>query len=219
MANQNPSSQQQILGAVAKPQLKDVLDRTKQEIYSTLNCANVGTITAYNPTTNTASVNLAISKQLATGQEIPIPELQDCPVFILSGGTSFISMPIQVGDPCLVIFNDRDIDTWWATAGPGLPATPRMHSFSDAFVLVGVRPKPSALAVNDQALTINAGLNKVLIQNQITDLKTLVDQLIQILSTLTVTVAGSSGTVSPATVSQLTILQTQFDQLLSEVIP
>lgn len=215
----NPSQKQQILGAVAKPQTTDVIDKTKQEIYSTMNCVNVGKISLFDPLTNTAAIDLQITKVLSTGEIVPISVLLDCPVFFLSGGTSFVSMPIQPGDDCLVLFNDRDIDTWYSTGAKNPPRTARMHSFSDAFALVGVRPKPNAAALNDQALTLNAGTNKILIQNQVTDLKTLIDSLIQILSTLTVAVTGSTGVVSPATVSQLTALQGQFDQLLNEVIP
>ena len=58
------------------------------------------------------------------------------PVFLPSA--DFVPVP---GDHCLLIFCDFCIDGWFDTGQPVLPPSPRMHDLSDAFAIVGFRPK------------------------------------------------------------------------------
>ena len=65
--------------------------------------------------------------------------LIDCPCVVLGGGEGRVTFPIKQGDSCIVLFNDRDIDNWYAGGQKMLPRTNRMHNFSDAIALVGIR--------------------------------------------------------------------------------
>lgn len=208
-----------ILGPVSQVEIRDVLSRTKSDVAYSLNCIQVAEIISYDAAKNTASVQIQFKRQLATGESMPYPVLQDCPVVFLSGGTSYLSFPIQAGDTCLVLFNDRDIDTWWLTGEVNVPATPRCHSLSDGFVLVGVRNQTNAEALLETVVVLNGGLQKIVIKNDIANLKLLIDSLITALNGLIITVAGTTGVVSPASQVALNLIKTQFGTLLSDGVP
>ena len=57
----------------------------------------------------------------------------------LGGAATALTFPIAKGDECLVLFNDRDMDNWFTGGGGGAVATPRLHSFADGIILVGLR--------------------------------------------------------------------------------
>ena len=123
---------------VVQPDLRATLDAFKVEILYDLNSHEVGQIVSFNPTTQTASVQIMVKARILD-QIRSYPVLTDCPVFSVSGGAGCLTMPVAAGDPCLVLFNDRDMDGWFATGIEAEPNTTRAHSLSDGLVLVGFR--------------------------------------------------------------------------------
>ena len=143
-----------MIASPTPPTLRSLLATFKQEVFEDLNCHAVGTITAFNATLQTASVQLSIPR-VVNGKVIPYPLLTDCPVFVPSGGGAALTFPIAAGDPCLVLFNDRDLDNWFTTGNMTPPNSNRMHSLSDGLVLVGVRNKASPPLVSGSRPTLN----------------------------------------------------------------
>ena len=94
----------------------------KKEIFSSLHCALPGIVESFDDSSGTASVRLALSG---------MPVLQDVPVFVCN--------EVSVGDACLVVFADCDIDNWFAGEDEADPVSGRLHSLSDAFAFVGFR--------------------------------------------------------------------------------
>ena len=136
-----------------KPTLKDLLDAHKKDILLSLNCHAIATVVSFVPkdpvtgfATVTAQMNYSktYTKQQEDGTYIqtfpPYPDLLDCPAITLGGGTSVLQVPVQPGDQCLILFNDRDLSNWWAGARSGPTASARLHSFTDAIALVGFVP-------------------------------------------------------------------------------
>jgi hypothetical protein len=108
----------------------------------------------------------------------------------LSGGGGNLTFPIEAGDTCLIFFNDVNMDTWIASGNAGAPPLDaRLHSFSDAIVLVGLRAFPQALAnyfttgvrLHFEGTKIEL-TNKIKLANDATDLKTLLDGLIDLIA-------------------------------------
>lgn len=121
----------------------DVLEGQKRQTQLSINCVKIGTIQEFSPETQRANISVAykqVKDILEDGTKVyqDYPLLMDCPVITLFGGVDFLSMPIQVGDSCLVFFNDNEIDQW-ATNGTGSPQTFRMHDLSDGIAIVGIR--------------------------------------------------------------------------------
>ena len=123
------------------PTLEDNLIELKQEILATFNCVQIGQLQSYDATNQTAEVAIQVKRRINQTTIADYPVLVDCPVFVLQGGGAYIDMPVQSGDYCLVLFNDRNIDTWWDSGNVAEPLTRRKHALSDGLVLVGINPR------------------------------------------------------------------------------
>lgn len=125
--------------------LASVLELFRQSVMYQLNCHQVGEIVSFDPVTQTAEVQIKMTKD-QNDKTVEYPVLLDCPCVVLSGGAGNLTFPIKQGDSCLVLFNDRDIDNWYASGQKMNPRTPRTHNFSDAIALVGIRNKQNQLS-------------------------------------------------------------------------
>lgn len=132
------------------PRLQDVLDALKQDITKNINCVQVGEIKSFNATRQTATVELSIKQVVDEKDGVKrfqtISPLLECPCLFLGGGDSYLTIPPKVGDGCIVLFNDRDIDNWFFDGGKKAPASNRRHDFSDGFVIVGFRNLQNAIS-------------------------------------------------------------------------
>jgi hypothetical protein len=89
----NSDSDRKFDGPISDPQIADVFSLIKRETLLDINCVHAGTIVSYNSTTNMAEVSINVKRKLKNGTEIEYPTLDDCPVFMLYGGTASITMP------------------------------------------------------------------------------------------------------------------------------
>jgi hypothetical protein len=216
------------------PTMKDLLDAFRTDLLRNLNCHHVGTVQSFDSEDQLATATINYTKTFfqynqSTGSYSSYtedyPVLIDCPVVVLGGGSASLTFPIQQGDECLVLFNDRDLDNWF-NGGPGAQvATPRLHSFSDGIIIVGLRSSANTLdnydttrAVLQNGTTmVGVGPSKVKISNDTTTLNTLLGDLITAIKDLSIDVAGvgtAVGTVDATSVTVLTALATQIGGLL-----
>lgn len=221
--------------------LKDVLDLLKRDILLSINSHHIGTIQSFDAAKQTVTATINYKKTFFqnnnTNEFKPVlqdyPLLVDCPAVVLGGGTAFLTMPIKKGDECLILFNDRDMDNWFASGGGGGNATPRLHSFADGIALVGIRslvhsiqnydPTRAVLIGGNAKVGVNPSNNKVLIANASKNLNSLLQDLITAIKAITVTpgtfnvpgsgsVIGISGT--PVNVATLTTIASNIGSLL-----
>ena len=160
------------------PSLADVLNLLKKEINLSLNCHAVGKIEVFNPATQTATATINYKKSFKKyifGVETVVfedyPVMIDCPCVVMSGGAFSLKMPIAPKDDCLILFNDRSLDVWFASGLTAPLDSNRMHSFSDAIILVGLRSQlkplsgydPTSVILGDGVhdLTLGAGEAKL----------------------------------------------------------
>lgn len=146
--------------------LKDALDLFGKNLSTSINCHAIGTIQSFDSTKQTAQVAISYTKtifqydsDLGSYQpvSIPYPVLVDCPCVVISGGAFFLNLPIQTGDGCYVLFNDRDMDNWFS-GQDGVPVnTARTHSFADGVVLVGLNPPGNAFPSIDSTHALLRG--------------------------------------------------------------
>lgn len=173
---------ERISSFMAPPEMADLMLAIKRDIALSINCIQIGTIDDYDPITNTAKAKINFKRRLGSGDIVNYPVLADCPVFVLSGGDSFISCPITRDDECLVLFNDRNIDNWWYSGDIDVPDNTRCHDIADGIILVGVKSLPNATNASSKPSTntirISGGSKKIAIVNDTTDLKTQLDALI-----------------------------------------
>ncbi len=134
--------------ANSDPSLKDVLDLMKKDILLSMNCHALATVRSVNYANQTLTATINYSKTRLVGkpdgsrvvQAEAYPVLIDCPFYVMQGGKGFVSFPIAVGDTCSILFNDRDINNWFATGVTNQPPeSQRLHAFADGIALVGLR--------------------------------------------------------------------------------
>ena len=174
-----------ILGPTSPIDLTTLLDLMKRETMYSINCVMIGTIELYNTVTNMASISINFKRAMADGTVLEYPKLDDCPVFILSGGTAQISMPIVKGDQCLVLFNDRNFDNWYLSGDVTVPQDTRCHNIADGIALVGIRNLKTAKLTPLNSICIDGGSKKVSVKNSSTNLKAVIDLIIDAIGTLT----------------------------------
>lgn len=203
-----------ILGPTADPQLADLLNQTTKNIMYNLNCVQLGTIELYNPLLNTAEISINFKRQLTTGEVMTYPLLLDCPVFILSGGDASIDMPIESGDQCIILFNDRNIDNWFYSGAVDVPDTPRAHNLSDGIALVGIRNLTTASPTSTTTVRIDAGSKKVAIKNAVANMKIIMDLFMDTL--IAATVGPAHQPFDATTIAALTAVKVQWALLLDE---
>lgn len=124
--------------------LASLLQLAQLDTLNTINCHQVGEIISFDPSNQTAEVQIKMLRPY-NGELKKYPVLLDCPCIVLSGGEGRLTFPIKAGDSCLVLFNDKDLDNWFASGNATQPRTPRMHNFSDAIALVGLRNKQNKI--------------------------------------------------------------------------
>ena len=99
-----------------------------------------GYITKYDSAKHTATVQPGVDRVYFDGKSDKMALLLDVPVLTLQGGGAagvHFGAPVAVGDECLVIFADTNIDGWFQNGGHQLPMTSRQHNLSDSFAIVG----------------------------------------------------------------------------------
>jgi len=128
-------------------ELKDLLSLFEKNLLLKFNCHHIAQIQDFNPAQQTASATINYKKSFSlpnsmgvyTEQLVDYPLLVNCPVIFLGGGDGCLTFPVQTGDDCLVLFNDRDIDNWFSGSITSAPRTGRLHAFPDAIIIVGLR--------------------------------------------------------------------------------
>ena len=97
----------------------------------------------------TVDVEISILRTLTNGGALRPLEIDMVPVvYPGSGGWSF-TFPIAQGDTGLLVFSQRDADKWFAEGVTAKPPTRRMHDFSDAIFIPGLRIDEDAPSIPD----------------------------------------------------------------------
>lgn len=214
------------------PDMKDLLDLFKKDIFVSMNCHAIATVQSFDSDAQTVSATINYKKTFfnlnsETGLYNPVlvdyPVLVDVPIIALGGGKASLTMPIQQGDECLILFNDRDMSNWFEGNPVKGVATSRLHSFADGIAIVGLRSLAnvienydSARAVlrNDQA-KVAVGPNLIEISNQVTTLKNVVDGLIDVIKALVTVGSATTQTISSTSQAALETYKSTVGGLLS----
>lgn len=126
----------------------ELWQRFKDGIGLDLRVAAPGIIQSVDYDRQTCTVQLAIRERLNFDGNLEwteIPVLPDVPFFVYSGGGYCLTLPVQPGDDCLVVFADSCIDAWWQSGGIQNQVERRRHDLSDGFAVVGFRSQPQTV--------------------------------------------------------------------------
>lgn len=110
-------------------------------------------VQSFDSVKQTVSVRPTVMERLNKYAEgVPIPTdtdigvIDDVPIMPFRAGGFVLTMPVQAGDECLVVFADMDMSSWWAKGGVlNLQEDRRRHDLSDGFAILGPCSKPNAV--------------------------------------------------------------------------
>lgn len=236
-----PSIRQNLV--TVEPTMKDMLDMMKKDINLSLNCHHIGQIEEFDKDQQVARVSIMYKKtyfdrnpktKQYESKLVDYPILLDVPVVFLGGGKGSLTFPVTKGDECLLLFNDRDIDNWFSSGQVAPVATPRLHSISDAFAIVGIRSLNKVLGDFDDGRTVlqqdaakvAVGDTKIEIANAqhtlnglLQDLVTAINDLVSATAAITVTGVTPGPGVSgvPANAATITAVSTDLTTIATEI--
>lgn len=124
---------------------------------------------------------------------VNLPILGDVPIIFQSAGGFTITLPIKIGDECLIMLASRCIDAWWQSGTISVPMESRMHDLSDGFALIGPKSLPNVISnISQTGLQIRKddGTSYIEMAN---------DGKIKLVSSLEIDVTGNmkvTGTIS-----------------------
>ncbi len=220
-----------------EPRMLTVLDAIVRRVMVNLASHHVATIQSFDKDKQTVTASINYKKRV-NGEYVDYPLLVDCPVIILRGGGARLTFPIEKGEECIMLFNDRCIDGWFQTGQAGPLPIQRFHSLADGFALIGVSSLLTKLEDYDDehavlswgTTRIGVSEEKALIENNagtlndvLQDLVGVVKDLATSLSTMTMTGVtpgpGVSGPPTPAAdftaaIASLTTIGTTLGGLL-----
>lgn len=77
--------------------------------------------------------------------DFPMPLVVDVPFQCYKGGDFVITVPVQAGDECLLIFTDVDFSAWFQNGGFNYAEHSFIHSYSNAMAIVGFSSEVNAI--------------------------------------------------------------------------
>ena len=98
---------------------------------------------------NTVDVEIPVLRIITSGGKLRPLEIDMVPVVYPGAGRWTLKFPIAKGDSGLLVFAQRDCDSWFASGEETVPGTGRMHDYSDGIFIPGLRPDPDAHKVPD----------------------------------------------------------------------
>ncbi len=185
-----------------------------------------GVIESFNEQDQTAKIRIPLQRDLrdSEGNETTKawPILPAVPVWMPHAGGFHVTLPVEPGDGCLVLFLERDVSRWYENSLEQSPETRRLHDISDGVALVGLNSRSQRIgSYNAQDLEISndAGTQSVVLRANgdieisntklglragAEDVLGLIDEVLSLFLGLTVnTTTGVVITPSSATVSAI----------------
>lgn len=112
-----------------------LIELLKKNIFFNLNVCLPATVTKYNSSNNTVSLQPSIQVVLTDNTFLDMPQIFDIPVLELGGKGLSVKIPLEAGDTGIVVFCDRDITLFKQEKKNTQPNTLRKHDLSDGIFI------------------------------------------------------------------------------------
>jgi hypothetical protein len=133
-----------------KASLEETLKRLAEDIKAEICCCKIGRIEKFYADTKTADISIPFKRKVLSGELVDNPFILNVPIM-----GNLITLPITVGEYCIVLFNDFDLDLWYETGHSGEPATPRKHNITDAVAITGLNGLFNKILYDNEHINLN----------------------------------------------------------------
>lgn len=144
-----------------EPDIADYVKAVQQETFAKLNCMRIGLINEILP--NNEVQCLITNKKLMGTNKDGTQIVKDYPpiyakVWYMIG----IDYPLTVGTPCLLLFNDREFDSFFATGQISSLNDLRTHSLNDCICIPLYQPTQDGnYNIKAPGKTLNINANRI----------------------------------------------------------
>lgn len=123
-----------------------------------INVMRIGVIQEFYPDNLTAQVKLVDKKLVGLNPDGSQVLKEYPPVYAkVCYCNPFATFPLRKGMECILLFNDRELETWFINGGSNIQAYPRMHDLTDAIAIVGIRSLPMMIRILTDCLHLFYG--------------------------------------------------------------
>ena len=154
------------------PDLIQTLDEVASETSYQINCMKVGIVQAFYPDDLTVDVQIAHKKDLGFNldgtQNVRDYALIRAKVVYCN---PFETFPINQGDECIILFSDRELESWFINGEVNPLGYPRMHHLTDAVAIFGIRSLPKMIQILTDAVHMFYGASELIMKQAEMDLK------------------------------------------------
>lgn len=145
-----------------KPDLITILKAALQKNSLEFNCMRIGIIKAFYAEDLTVDVLIANKKSIGLNtdgtqitQDYALIRAKVCYC------NPFITFPIVQGEECILLFSDREIESWFINGDVNPESYPRMHDLTDAVAIVGIRSLPKMITILADCINIFYGQSNI----------------------------------------------------------
>ena len=100
---------------------RQVIPFVNEQLLKQVHTSLPGVVVSYDAATRRARVQPAVDLLLTDGSTMQKPVILNVPVLWPATGGYFFHMPLEVGDPVMLLFNERDIARFKETLAVGPP--------------------------------------------------------------------------------------------------
>lgn len=142
---------------------QELLEKKFDKLNRNIRVASPAIIKSFDSVKQTVTAKIAIREKVSFHgkpfEDIDIPVLLDVPIYMPRAGNFILTMPVTIGDECLVIFSDTCMDSWWESGAVGNQMDLRRHDLSDGFAFLGVWSQPKVISDYSTDSTFLRNLN------------------------------------------------------------
>ena len=152
------------LGSV--PDLGQIIKTSGLNTASELNCMRIGIVQEFYPDDLTVQVQIAGKKTIGLNPDGTQAVREYAPIYAkVCYCNPFITYPIKKGDECVLLFSDREIESWFINGDINPEGYARMHDLTDAVALFGIRSIPNMIQILTDALHLYYGGSDIQIKD------------------------------------------------------
>ena len=146
------------------PDVSNVIQFNALKTASELNCMRIATVEEVHYDDLTVTVRLLNKRTLGNNPD-GTPNVRDYALIRakICYCCPFITFPIAKGDDCVLLFSDREIESWFINGDAQPVNYQRMHDLTDAFAIFGIRSLPKMIEIAQDCLHLNS--SKVVAEN------------------------------------------------------
>lgn len=142
--------------------LTQTLQASGSKTAAQINCMRIASVIEFYPENLTAQVKLVDKKLVGLNPDGSQILKEYPPIYAkVCYCNPFETFPLTEGMECILLFNDRELETWFINGGSNIQAYPRMHDLTDAVAIVGIRSLPQMIQILTDCLHLFYGQSDI----------------------------------------------------------